>query len=139
MSGYSHSDVEDLRYRLFTHVSRLAALSIWLGVPFHADLVEAVGAHIDKARAAAGRSATKSIAPLHRAAWELSTYAASVRWDPKARNTQDWLDGLRERIEAVQAFGCPDGAAPGMRLIASRPTKEGTGAQLDREVTPDGR
>lgn len=48
---------------------------------------------------------------LDRAAWELSTYAASIHWDG-GRNTRDWLAGLRDRIRAVQQLR-PDLAAGG--------------------------
>jgi hypothetical protein len=48
-------------------------------------------------------------AALHEAAWRLSTWAASINWDGRG-NTQSWLEGLRERIEAVQAFGKPQTA-----------------------------
>jgi hypothetical protein len=41
---------------------------------------------------------------LREAAWELSTYAASINWDDEEPNTLDWLAGLAERIEAVQAL-----------------------------------
>lgn len=37
-----------------------------------------------------------------RAAWELSTYAASIHWDG-GRNGREWLAGFREHIEDVQA------------------------------------
>lgn len=39
------------------------------------------------------------------AAWDLSTWAAAVAWDGSG-NTREWLLGLRERIERVQAL-CP--------------------------------
>lgn len=38
-----------------------------------------------------------------RLGYELSTYAAAIRWDG-SKNTQEWMDGLRERIEAVQSL-----------------------------------
>ena len=39
-----------------------------------------------------------------RLGYRLSTWAATIRWDHRDRNnTPEWLDGLRERIEAVQA------------------------------------
>lgn len=37
------------------------------------------------------------------AGYKLSTYAASITWE-EGDNTQVWLDGLRERIEKVQAL-----------------------------------
>ena len=40
---------------------------------------------------------------MAKAGYRLSTYAASINWDGK-RNTKEWLAGLRERIEAVQAL-----------------------------------
>lgn len=36
------------------------------------------------------------------AGYQLSTYAAAIHWGPRDTNTQDWLDGLRARIELVQ-------------------------------------
>lgn len=38
------------------------------------------------------------------AAWSLSTYAASIRWNPRECNTPEWLEGLRRKIEEVQAI-----------------------------------
>lgn len=59
--------------------------------------------------AVSGRVVTlvDNLTELRKAAWALSTYAASINWDG-SRNQSDWLEGLRERIEAVQAL-CPDG------------------------------
>jgi len=37
--------------------------------------------------------------------YALSTWAASIKWSDRATNTQEWLDGLRKRIENVQAHG----------------------------------
>jgi len=37
--------------------------------------------------------------------YALSTWAASIKWNDRDTNTQEWLDGLRERIERVQAHG----------------------------------
>jgi hypothetical protein len=34
--------------------------------------------------------------------WTLSLYAASVKIDHRERNTQEWIDGLVERIEKFQ-------------------------------------
>jgi hypothetical protein len=34
--------------------------------------------------------------------WQLSLYAASVKLDHRERNTQEWIDGLVERIEKFQ-------------------------------------
>jgi hypothetical protein len=34
--------------------------------------------------------------------YQLSKYAAAIRWD-RRRNTVAWMNGLREKIEAVQA------------------------------------
>lgn len=36
------------------------------------------------------------------AGYYLSTWAATIKWSHKANNTQEWLDGLKERIEKVQ-------------------------------------
>jgi hypothetical protein len=33
--------------------------------------------------------------------YDLSTYAASIHWN-REKNTSEWMDGLRERIELVQ-------------------------------------
>ncbi len=41
--------------------------------------------------------------PLHLAAYKLSTWAATINWDGSG-NMHDWLEGLAERINAVQAL-----------------------------------
>lgn len=79
---------------------------------------------------------------LSRAAAALSTWAASINWWPEDTNTADWLDGLRERIKAVQVLTCPPGmkTTMGERLHAPREldssggfTCEGCGADCDAE------
>lgn len=46
---------------------------------------------------------------LREAAYDLASYAAAIRWDG-TRNTQEYLDGLRECIERVQALARGKGA-----------------------------
>lgn len=36
------------------------------------------------------------------AGYKLSTYTAAIRWSDQECNTQEWLDGLKERIEVYQ-------------------------------------
>lgn len=48
----------------------------------------------------------ETLAKQARLGWELSTYAASIHWD-RRKNTPEWMDGLRERIESLQALGEP--------------------------------
>lgn len=53
--------------------------------------------------------AAQPVAPqvsASQAAWELSTWAATINWDGGS-NTQDWLCGLEERIGRVQKLGEP--------------------------------
>lgn len=59
-------------------------------------------------------------AALHAAASELASYAAAIKWSARETNTADWLNGLAERIEAVQAFGPPDAPAPLRHKSAER-------------------
>lgn len=49
---------------------------------------------------------------LSQAARDLSTWAACIHWSEHAANTTDWLDVLRERIEAVQALTKPTPEPP---------------------------
>lgn len=37
-------------------------------------------------------------------AWQLSTWAAYIKWSDKEKNTSDWLEDLRERIEKFQKW-----------------------------------
>jgi hypothetical protein len=60
-------------------------------------------------------------AALESAAWALSTWAASIDWEG-GRSPAKWLEGLRERIEAVQALT----SGPGMKQ-----SDEGVDRQLE--------
>ena len=57
----------------------------------------------------------EKVVDLIKKGWELSTYAAAIKWDG-TRNTRDYLTGLRQRIEAYQdQHEALFGKGPGMK------------------------
>lgn len=72
------------------------------GEIFYSDCAALLLAHADTIREW-GEAIGDTGAPteLEEAGFSLSIWAASIRWRD-GDNTQDWLDGLRERIETVQ-------------------------------------
>jgi hypothetical protein len=114
----SWGDVEDLRHRLFTHVSRLAALSIWLGVPFDADLVVAVGAQIDKARDSATRAVIERLRHQIEALEVIvpSNLTSEERWCRNGDYINKWalletLASLSDPTPTSPPMGAADGDA----------------------------
>ena len=43
---------------------------------------------------------------------DLAGWAAAIKWNHRERNTEEWLAGLRERIEKVQALTVLAGTDP---------------------------
>lgn len=60
-------------------------------------------------------STTETVSELERQARYLATYAASVNWEP-GDNTREWLLGLRDLIEHVQALTRPNPGEMGSDL-----------------------
>jgi len=55
-------------------------------------------------------AAGEEVAKLREAAQaglDLSTWAATIKWDHRERNTEAWLAGLKARIERVQGLAAP--------------------------------
>ena len=44
---------------------------------------------------------------------DLAGWAAAIKWNHRERNTEEWLAGLRERIEKVQALAALEGDKSG--------------------------
>ena len=56
-----------------------------------------------------------SLEALAKLGWELSTYAAAIKWNG-SRNTREYLNGLRSKINAYQtAYQAIFGEQPGMK------------------------
>jgi ParB/RepB/Spo0J family partition protein len=61
----------------------------------------------------------KEVPELARLGWQLSTFAASVNWSKKP-NTEEWLVGLKLRIESFQdAYKKLHGEGEGMKSLAA--------------------
>lgn len=61
----------------------------------------------------------EKVVELYRLGWELSTYAAAINWDG-SRNTREYLNGLRLKINAYQnAYKALFGEQPGMKQEAT--------------------
>lgn len=73
------------------------------------------------------------------AAWKLSTWAASIDWTGTEPNTREWLLGLRERIERVQAVFTPSGKSmttEGHKVLDESPAARERDDAFPREDVP---
>jgi Lar family restriction alleviation protein len=71
---------------------------------------DTIDANAETLRAA--ESALAKVEAIRSAAWKLATYADEVHWSEHETNTAEYLEGLRERIDAVRAVAAPPRPRP---------------------------